>query len=60
MDIILALDGTERLAAYIERNLILFKTYVKSSPSFINHMRGKSIKHIIEVISKPPRIPLIA
>ena len=42
MDIIeLALEGTERLAAYIERNLILFKTHAKSSPSYINRMREK-------------------
>ena len=58
MDIIeLALEGSERLAAYIERHLELFKTYAKSAPSFINRMRGKSIRHIIEVVSKTPRMP---
>ncbi|WP_037972885.1 hypothetical protein, partial [Succinivibrio dextrinosolvens] len=61
MDIIeLALEGSERLAAYIERHLELFKTYTKSAPSFTNRMRGKSIRHIIEVVSKTPRMPVNA
>ena len=58
MDIIeLALESAERLESHIERNLKLFKTYNKSDPSFINSMRGKSIGHIIEVVSKTPRLP---
>lgn len=58
MDIIeLALDSAERLKSYIERHLELFKTYTKSAPSFTNRMRGKSIRHIIEVVSKTPRMP---
>ena len=53
MDIIeFALDNGELLKSYIERHLELFKIYAKSLPSFFKHMRGKSIKHIIEVISK--------
>jgi hypothetical protein len=58
MDIIeLALNNGELLKSYIERHLELFKTYTKSAPSFTNRMRGKSISHIIEVISKTPRMP---
>ena len=58
MDIIeLALDSAERLKSYIERHLELFRTYTKSAPSFTNRMRGKSIRHIIEVVSKTPRMP---
>ena len=53
----LALDSAERLKSYIERHLELFKTYTKSAPSFTNRMRGKSIRHIIEVVSKTPRMP---
>ena len=61
MDIIeLALDNGKLLSSYIERHLELFKTYTKSSPSYINRMRGKSIRHIIEVISKTPRMPVNA
>lgn len=58
MDIIeWELDSAERLKSYIELHLEQFKTYTKSAPSFINRMRGKSIRHIIEVLSKTPRMP---
>lgn len=52
----LALDGKERLTSYIEQHLELFKTYTKSASDFTNRMRGKSFKHIIEVISKPSKM----
>ena len=46
----------EALSVYIERHLKQFKTYVTSALVFTNLMKGKIISHIIEVISKTPRM----
>ena len=37
-------------------NTAKIKTYTKSASDFTNRMRGKSSKHIIEVISKPSKM----